>query len=298
VENEPGVYKMSFDDYLADPCPEPSLTRSTIKELLFRTPLHAFYGHPRLNPNYQKEEKVQFDIGTAAHSIFLQGIDVVMTVDADDWKKKANQELRDEIRALGKIPLLTHQHEEVIKIVNAAHLQLWQFELEPGKPSHLQIGEGDSELTYVWKEGDTWCRIRPDWISKARTLMMDFKTTATSADPENYNRNLIVGTGLDIQDSFYRRGVTAIEKTVQPDMIFMVQEIYEPYLCTFIRLDMMYADMGEQKVKRGIQVWRECLKTGVWPGYPKSICTVEPMPWAVASWELRRQFQYGEKEIR
>jgi hypothetical protein len=49
---------------------------------------------------------------------------------------------------------------------------------------------------------------------------------------------------------------------------------------------MMYADMGNQKVERGIKVWRECLKSGVWPGYPQTIYTVEPMPWNLASWEI------------
>jgi hypothetical protein len=286
---EPGVYTMSFEDYLADCCPEPSLTRSTIKSLLFETPLHAFYGHRRLNPNYQEEEKKQFDIGTAAHSIFLQGIDVAITVDADNWMKKANQELKEEIRKLGKIPLLTHQYEDVQKIVNAAHLQLWQFELEPGEPACLQIGMGDSELTYIWKEGDVWCRIRPDWISKDRTLKIAYKTTATSAHPESYNR-ILLSTGLDIENAFYKRGIKAIDK-IEPDIIFMVQEVFEPYLCSFIRLDLQFQDMGDQKVKRGMNLWRECTKSGKWPGYSTNVYTLEPPGWAMASWETKRMIE-------
>jgi hypothetical protein len=282
VENEPGVYKMSFEDYLADPCPEPSLTRSTIKELLFRTPLHAFYGHPRLNPNYKEEEGVKkFDIGSAAHSIFLEGEDIAIFLDIDDWRTKAAQASREEIYAKGKIPLLRKQHDEIMAMVQVAHDSLQRSELCTG------ITNGDSELTYIWKEDDVWCRIRPDWISKDRTLILDYKTTSTIADPESYNKNLVVSTGLDIQNSFYPRGVKAIEKT-EPDMIFMVQEIEEPYPCSFIRLDMMYADMGNEKVNRGIKIWRECLKSGVWPGYPKTIYTVEPLPWNLASWEIAK----------
>jgi hypothetical protein len=273
---------MSFEDYLADPCPEPSLTRSTIKELLFRTPLHAFYGHPRLNPNYKEEEGVKkFDIGSAAHSIFLEGEDIAIFLDIDDWRTKAAQASREEIYAKGKIPLLRKQHDEIMAMVQVAHDSLQRSELCTG------ITNGDSELTYIWKEDDVWCRIRPDWISKDRTLILDYKTTSTIADPESYNKNLVVSTGLDIQNSFYPRGVKAIEKT-EPDMVFMVQEIEEPYPCSFIRLDMMYADMGNEKVNRGIKIWRECLKSGVWPGYPKTIYTVEPLPWNLASWEIAK----------
>jgi hypothetical protein len=233
---------------------------------------------------------MQFDIGTAAHSIFLQGIDVAMVIDADDWRKKATQELRDEIRALGKIPLLTQQYEEINKMVNAAHFHLWNMELEHGKPSHLQISDGQSELSYFWKEGDVWCRIRPDWLSKDRSLLLDYKTTALSADPENYNR-IVINTGIDIQDSFYRRGISNIDQ-VEPDMIFMIQEIQEPYLCSFIRLDMMFQDMGAQKVNRGIKLWGECTKSGIWPGYSRGIYTLEPPGWAMANWEMKK---YGDK---
>ena len=68
-----GRHIISFEEYLADPCPIPSLSRSTIKDLVSKTPRHAFWNHPKLNKEFKPEEsEKKFDIGTAAHSVFLQ----------------------------------------------------------------------------------------------------------------------------------------------------------------------------------------------------------------------------------
>ncbi len=282
IIDKPGTYKISFEDYLQDCCPLPSLTRTTIKDLLFRSPCHAFYGHSRLNPDYQAKEAERFDIGTAAHALFLDGVDVIEVINADNWRTKATKDARDEARTKGKIPLLTAQTDNVFAMVNVAAIALANSELAIKSLRE----EGDSELTYIWTEGKAWCRCRPDWISKERTLILDYKTTAASAHPEEYNK-VAVSTGLDIQDVFYRRGVKAIEGT-EPAFVFMIQEIEPPYLCSFVRLDTLFLEMGEEKVERGIKLWRKCLSSGIWPGYTNQIYIMEAPAWSLASWEIRK----------
>ena len=274
-----GCHKISFTDYLADPAPSPSLTRTTIKDLLFRSPRHAFYGHSRLNPDYQAKEAERFDIGTAAHALLLDGKDIIEIIDAADWRTKAAKEARDEARAKGKIPLLTAQTKDIFAMVNAANSALANSELAI---VDLQK-EGDSELTYIWNEGKTWCRIRPDWISKDRTLVLDYKTVGNSANPSDISRQ-IISFGYDIQAAFYTRGVREIEGT-EPKFIFLFQEIEEPYLCSFIGLPPQFMDMGASKVDYGLFLWRQCLEKNEWPGYPQRICWVEPPTWALAQWE-------------
>lgn len=290
----PGIYKIKFADYLADPCPVPSLSRSTIKELVNECPRKAYHGHPRLNPDYKVEEKTQFDIGTAAHDYFLGGENSVMVFDYPDWKKKEAQEAKRAARDLGRTPLLQHQFETVQGMVTVAHSSLIELEAY-GEKLNLRIADGDSELTYIWKEKETWFRIRPDWISKDKNIILDYKTTGQSADPEKYI-SIIDHTGLDIQDALYRRGVHAIDGT-EPDFHFMVQETEPPYLCSFISLDMQFRDMGEEKVATGIKIWRQCVGTGEWPAYPVELSIVEPKPWSLASWEYRRNAIIGGLQI-
>jgi len=280
VITAPGSYNISFEEYLDDPCPEPSLSRSTIKDLL-ECPAKAFNNHPRLNPVAEEKGELKFDIGTAAHALLLQGDDVAEVIDAKDYKTNAARDARTAARIYGKVPLLTHQYNEVRNMLPAARYFLQYCELS----IHDLQKEGDSELTYIWQEQDIWCRIRPDWISKNRNLIIDYKTTA-SLSPASYE-GIASQTGLDIQDAFYRRGVEAVEGT-QPDFIFLVQEIQSPYLCALITLDMMFKDMGEQKVECGIRKWRKCLKYNDWEDYGGLAYTIEPKPWALASWEMKR----------
>jgi hypothetical protein len=282
--DKPGRYQITFDEYLKDPCPEPSLTRSTIKALLTETPRKAFLRHPRLNPQAVEPNAEKFDIGTAAHSVFLNGEDCITVIDADDWRTKAAKEARDEAYKAKKTPLLAGQYADVLAMVSTAEKALYEWEGDT-----LEIADGTSEFTYAWKDKNgTWCRIRPDWIHRGPSgiLCLDYKTTSGTADPQEYNR-IAIANGLDIQDAFYRRGIKAVDG-FEPDFIFMVQETYPPYDCAFMRLDMMTRDMGEEKVDIGIREWGKYLESGKWPGYGNNTYTMEAPPWSLAAWEIRK----------
>jgi len=281
---ETGRHIISFEEYLADPCPIPSLSRSVIKDLVSKTPRHAYWNHPKLNKEYKPEEsEKKFDIGTAAHSVFLQGDNIAVCLNFDDWKTKKAREARDDARSNGLIPLLPEQYDNVLAMVEVGRKALKNSELA------IDIKDGDSEVTYIWKDGETFCRIRPDWISKDRIVILDYKTSSQSAEPEQFSKT-VVNYGYDIQDAFYKRGVRNIEGT-EPSFIFMAQEVEPPHLCSFIELDMQFQDMGEQKVKRGLHLWRECMKSGKWPGYSEGIYTIEPPAYSLAAWETKRQIE-------
>ena len=293
--DKPGKYKISFEDYLRDPVIAPSLTRSTIKSLIEEPARKTFLQHPRLNPQAIEPTSEKFDIGTAAHSIFLEGYDCVRVVDAADWRTNAAKALRDEARVAGKVPLLSVQYSDVMAMVTAAHEALYEWE-----GYGLKIGCGYPEQTYVWQEGNIWCRIRPDWMYRSPVdfsffKCLDYKTTGQTADPQEYNK-IAIAHGHDIQDAFYRRGIKAIEGE-EPDFVLMVQETEPPYLCAFMELDMMTKDMGEQKVAAGIRIWKERLSSGYWPGYGNDTYTMEAPPWSLAAWELRKFTLGGDDGI-
>src|SRR5262245_50563917 len=76
----PGIYDIPLAEYLADPCPAPSLSASIAHILLSQSPRHAWEAHPRLNPHYEPEEAEAFDLGTAAHAYLLEGAEVFVTL--------------------------------------------------------------------------------------------------------------------------------------------------------------------------------------------------------------------------
>lgn len=278
-----GIYKISSEDYHADPCPEPSLSRGVIVDLIYKSPAHAFQNHPRLNLEFKPAEDVEkFDIGQVAHSLFLEGSDRAVLIDAEDWRKKEARELRDKARSEGKIPLLGEQYEKITKMVKVAERAIFNC-------NELGIGtlrmQGQSEDSYLWEEEGTWFRVRPDWISEDNRIILDYKTTTMTANPNELARQ-IINFNYDIQAAFYSRGATALNG-IEPKFIFLFQETREPFLCSFIGLNPEFIEMGKQKTEYGIFLWRECLSSGNWPGYPDQVSWIDVPQWALVSWGNR-----------
>ena len=287
----PGAFNMPFAEYLADPCECPSLSRSTIIDLL-DSPARAWWNHPRLNPQPpEPENETKFDIGTAAHDLLLCGGDSIFVVEGfDDWRKKEAQEARKAARKMGKVPLLEKQYDGVYEMAGAAKKAIQEC-------TELGIAdlrkEGDSEVTYAWMENGIWCRIRVDWIRSAKDLILDVKTTVTCVNPLIFSGH-INKMGYGIQSAFYRRGVKAIEGK-EPKFVILAQETEPPYFCSFHGLDMESEDQAQQKIETAIAKWKECLSTGKWEGYPKRVCYSELKPWERVEWEIQK-FQMGGED--
>lgn len=269
--------------YYADPCEKPSLTASIAKVLCDRSPLHAWWAHPRLNPDYEREEAAKFDLGTAAHAMLLQGIDACMPVDAPDWRTKVAKEQRDEIRNWGRIPLLTEQWERVTELVESVKFELGQFDppaLTDGKP----------EQTLVWKEQGVICRGRMDWLRDDLTVFEDLKTTARDAQPLSWTSRRLWDLGLDVQAAFYQRGLKHLTgKDVEPR--FLLVESTPPYAVSVLGLAPSALELAHEKVQWAIDTWRKCVATDTWPGYPRQIAYAELPAWQALKWAEERYLE-------
>ncbi len=276
----PGVYDIPAAAYHADPAPEPSLSASIAKVLIGRTPRHAWMKHPRLNPGFVNEHKTEFDIGTAAHALLLEGESGVAVVDADSYRTKAAREMRDAAYAAGKTPLLPHQLVDVEAMVAAARVQLAAHEVGD------VFTDGQPEMSLVWQEGGIWCRCRLDWLPEAGRVFYDYKTT-TSANPDAWQRRLF-DLGYDVQAAFYLRGIHEVLGIEAAEFRFVVQEKAPPYALSVVALTPGALALGEAKVHRAIEIWRDCLRADRWPGYPADICYVDAPAWEEVRWEAAK----------
>ena len=271
----PGFHKISLDEYLADPCPEPSFGTSVAHTLLTKTPQHAWMEHPRLNPNRVREESSTMDLGTVAHSILLEGsTERVVIVEADDWRTKKAKEERDAARLQGKVAILAYKMSEIQAMVDAAKRQIANSELASA------FAEGQPEQTLIWQEGQTWCKARPDWLTTDHRLDLDYKSTGGSAEPNAFLRGVLLSSGYDLQCALRLRGLRALGVR-DPQFVFMVQETEPPYCMSFIGLSPAFLEVAERKLTRALQLWQDCLFTNTWGGYPPRVCWVEPPAWTV-----------------
>lgn len=266
--DEPGIYDISDAEYHADPCIEPSASCSILQLIDKKSALHAMWKHPRLHPSFESEESSKFDIGSAFHTLMMgRGRDLVPVV-AKDWRTKDAQTQRDQIRANGQLPILSHKLDELQTMRQEVEIQL-------GEHEDFAIGGFVAEQTLVWKEGDFFFRIRPDLLAVTECYMQDFKCTETSVDPASFERH-IYNMNYDFRAAFYARGFKAVTGKDLKEYKFIGCEQEEPHATAIFALTPAAMDFAAKKVDRAIGIWKDCLSKSEWPGYSKKTYYVSP----------------------
>lgn len=286
----PGLYPaMPMAEYLADPCPEPSLSASTIRLLCASSPWHAWTAHPKLNPDYQAETSGSFDLGTAFHAFLLEGRGAgdFVVVDAHDWRTKDAQAQRDAARPAGYTPLLRAQWDRILAMAAAVGPQL--SNLEPPRP--FSEPGGKPEQTLIWQEDGLWCRARLDWLHDDHRMIEDLKTVGGTANPAAWSRTLF-SMGYDIQEAWYRRGVKVVLGT-EAEFRFVLVEVDAPHAVSAVGLAPDARALADTKIAYALRVWRECLGSGRWPGYPTATCYADVPPWEATAWGERLYRETG-----
>ena len=267
---QPGIYDIPASEYHAGPCPGPELSNSVISTLLTRCPKHAWMEHPKLNPEFKRDEDHAFDLGTAAHNMLLEGANSIVVVDASDWRTKAAKEERDAAHSEGKTALLRRHYDNVLEMVQAARA----FVDDTQYAGMFDVGE--AEQTVIWQEGNVWCKARPDLLIPG--VCLDYKTTSAK-NPHDFMRSSMMAFGYDTQDAWYRRGLKALGKPWE--FLFLVQEDTAPYLCYFVKTTESMRELADAKIKRALHLWSACLESDSWPGYGSTIYQASAPLWAL-----------------
>lgn len=295
----PGVH-LGVDEkiYHADPAPGPSLSSGIACRLLQSSALHAKTHHPRLwDEPPATDDTETMDRGTLAHAMLLGGMERIVPVDPAafpgdkggipvGWTTKAIKAERDRIRGLGKVPVLKNLFDMALPMVDAAREALLDCEIGP-----IKITDGDTEVTIIVDDGPVkpgvrfFRRARADWWAKDRTLMIDYKSTAGLAEPSGWIRRQMVPMGYDIQRAHYRR-CAHLATGQLPRWLFLVQENFAPFACSFVDLDGAHEEIADRKMDFASQLWKHHLSKGEWPGYSRRIHYSTPSAWEMAESEL------------
>jgi len=254
----PGIYEgVSNSAYHADP----ALGSTSLKTLATKTPAHYKYDqeHPKTSD--------ALDLGTAAHSLILEGDESgVKVIDVDDKRGAKWTVPADEARKAGKIPLVSKEWAQVKAMRDAvmAHpVARFLF------ANHL------AEQSVFWEEDGLTLKCRPDaW--KPGTLI-DLKT-ARDANPTTFGKTAHE-YGYHQSAAQYIDGVKAATGEELP-FHFVLVEKTEPYLVSVVELDVEAINLGRQLNDRAKRIYRECVGSGNWPGYPSGELVSLPM-WAI-----------------
>ncbi|WHZ35726.1 PD-(D/E)XK nuclease-like domain-containing protein [Sagittula sp. MA-2] len=297
TELAPGVHADIPDSrYHADTLAEaPSLSNSIAKELL-RSPLHAWTKHPRLNPDWEPDDRKTFDIGRAAHSAVLgRGAEYVAIPEKllssnGAASTKAAKEWIEEARDAGKTPLKAAEVDQVNRMAEKLRLRLAEY--------GITLDPARSEMTAIAEIDGVTCRCRVDnapvkpmripGVPMPRLVMIDFKT-CEDASPEAFRR-AVENYGYDFQNAFYRE-VWEEASGEARDMLFVFQEKAAPQEVCVVHLlnePGHSGDFGEDaraKTAAARALWAECLSRNEWPGYPNGIVTLTARPFFRQAWQ-------------
>jgi hypothetical protein len=286
----PGIHRISMADYLADCCPVPSLSSGVAFTLLNESPLHAAHRHPRIFGRPRDFSNAS-DTGTTAHDMLLGGEGRICEIDPNDhpaektgnipdgWTNKSIRAARDLARSNGLTPILSGELVGIRAMVRAAKDYIASSQI-----AGIFDG-GESELTVIAQDGDTWLRTRPDWLNDE--ISLSYKTSKADIGPRAFAR-LMNSMGYGFSLAFYERVLLAAEPGKKRRRhLMLIQQQDAPYACALYNLAPAKAAIERAQVDRAIRLWAHCIQTGSWPGYSRRVCSIDATPWELAEEEAR-----------
>jgi hypothetical protein len=288
-------------DYLA----LPALSASLVQKIVDECPRAAWFAS-WLNPAPPPgDDNAATDKGQIAHAILLEGSESMLAVIdrrehpnekgggfASGWTNKSIKAARDTARDAGKIPMLVEDVAEVRAMVAEANRFIDSLRnTEPSIYAAFRTA-GDSELTVTWDEEGTPCKLRADRISADRRLIINYKTSGMSVEPDRWGRTQFLD--YYVGAAWYRRGIRALSG-VDAEHVYLCQETAPPHLCSLVGVDPSAFELGDQKCAVGLALWKKCAATGVWPGYPNRVAYPELAVWERARWEAKEILSIEER---
>jgi hypothetical protein len=264
---EPGFYDLTEAEYHADPCERPSASSGILSLIVAKTLADARWAHPRLNPDFEPEDDSAYDLGSVAHELMLGKGAGIHVIDADDWRKQATKDERNEAVAQGKQPCLVKVYDQAVAMVEAGRRQLLD---DPD--NHDAFTNGAGEVTAIWQRESPWgpvdCRARIDWRMNSGGRLYDYKTFKPGADPEAFVKYLFREKRA-LQDPFYSMGESALTGIRLADVAFryVVQSPDAPYVLSVIQLDDEARDLAWQHAEYALERWAQAVNGGRWEGY-------------------------------
>lgn len=287
-----GAFRIAEKDYHADPCPSPSQSRSIAKMLISAAPAKAWWAHPQLNPEWRPDPGTKRTaLGSACHCK-LSGVDEdsIVEIDADSYRTNAAKAARDDAYANGQTPLLSRDIERAEKIVAAARRQL----REEQDLDIYASNEGDAEIVVAVETLTGWKRIKIDWWSGDRIVVIDYKTIDGSVALAPFSRRASQ-MDYDFQDAFYTNTIAEAFPFLagRTRFVFVAQEIDPPYLLAARELAESDRTVAMRKVVEADRIWFECTESGKWPGYTNGIERFTMPGWHNNAW-LERELMEDE----
>jgi hypothetical protein len=242
------------------------LSPSIAATLIARTPKHAWREHSLGGAEEREATELMRRGKLFDRLLFGVGPEIVV-VDAADWRTKAAKEARDAAEAERKIAVLAHKHAEVQAAADGINRLLLDHGI-----NHLS---GQCQHPVVWSSDGVSCKGYLD-------LLFLNSDTATIYDLKVVDDASVIK--LDMRASLQATAYPEAIETLFPHlagrvtMQFIIAEA-DGWDMRLAEPDGQLRALGASRWRRAVTTWGECLRTGVFPGYPREVTRVAVKPW-------------------
>ena len=131
--------------------------------------------------------------------------------------------------------------------------------------------EAIAEGTGHFKYNGAHCKVRPDLYTSDGTII-DLKSTQDAS--EAGFRKSVRNFGYNFQACWYLEAMRALGLPAR-QFIFVCVEKAAPYLTATYTLTASEIDRQKPRMQKACEIWATCMDTGVWPGYPEEVVTLD-----------------------
>lgn len=283
--DKPGVYAEDIhrDEYHQDPVAEISLSRSIALKLVDRSPLHAWYDHPRLNANYEYETDDKYSLGTAAHRVILGKGQELAVCGESDWRKADAKLFKQTALDQGHIPLLPSQYETVMNAFASIQPQLADLGLADAVFSKKH---GTSEAVVVSHDPTAgYMRMMADRLLPSGAIL-DIKFTGVEVSAATLAKHC-AQMQYEFQQAFYERVIGNLYEELRGnlDFTFIFIENKPPFAVMPVKLPADALNKGRAKVAEACTIWARCKRQKEWPSFSKlGVQRLEYPAWSTAEY--------------
>jgi hypothetical protein len=238
---------------------------------LSKSPAHFYewYNAPNEDPTNAMV------IGTATHTAILepdkydQSIIIAPQVDKRTKKGKAEWATFEE-EAKGKIILTQEEANAIEGMKNSVY---------NNRTAYDYLMEGIPEQSVFFKDPvhNFLCKVRPDYCTSLKEVV-DIKS-CLDAGYDAFSR-AIANYKYHWQALFYLNGLTAVTGVEHNKFIFIAVEKDPPYGVAVYEATKDMLKTAKKQIAPLLDIYAECLKTNVWPGYKDELQQIELPRWA------------------
>lgn len=276
---KPGLYQCGNDHYHSQAiCPGTSVSSSMLRRVL-ECPA-KFWARSPLNPLcYPDERSAAIDFGAAAHDYLSNTFDGKYVISLyDNYRSQEARDWRDE------------QTKIVLTVDELSKVQIMAMVRQNDQlaSNFFPDDRGTHEVSLFWVDDKTglWCKARPDFLPNEPGNMFtrEYKT-ARSVEPSAFSRD-VFNHGYHVQAAMVIEGIKRVMGIERPMPVAILAQEKEPPFLTqpfvFAPEQMLY---GHELFRSALDMFAECLDSGVWPGYSNDVEMIQTPRWVSAEME-------------